>query len=81
MWLVGFGVVNSVISLYYYLLVIRQMYIGRAEITDPREARLRVPLITNGVLGVLTLGVFFVGLYPLPLLKATDKAVSLLFPA
>jgi len=81
LWLVGFGVVNSVISLYYYLLVIRQMYIGRAEITDPREARLRVPLITNGVLGVLTLGVFFVGLYPLPLLKATDKAVSLLFPA
>jgi NADH-quinone oxidoreductase subunit N len=75
-WLVGFGVVNSMISLYYYLVVIKALYWGRPK---SGESRLRVPLLMNGVLGVLTLGVFFVGLYPLPLLKATDKATTLLF--
>jgi len=35
----------------------------------------------SGTLSLLTLGVFFVGLYPLPLLKVADKAVGLLFPA
>ncbi|MHB8574182.1 MAG: hypothetical protein ACYDCQ_02515, partial [Dehalococcoidia bacterium] len=57
-------------------LVIKQMYIAGAE---PNQPRLRLPMLMSGALGLLTLGVFFVGLYPLPLLKATDKAVSLLF--
>jgi len=77
LWLVGFGVVNSMISLYYYLLVIKQMYLGGPQ---PDQPRLRVPVMMHGVLGLLTLGVFFVGLYPLPLLKAADRAVALLFP-
>lgn len=77
LWLVGFGVVNSMISLYYYLLVIKAMYLGGGQTDQPR---IRVPVMMHGVLAILTLGVFFVGLYPMPLLKAADRAVALLFP-
>jgi NADH-quinone oxidoreductase subunit N len=77
LWLVGFGVVNSMISLYYYLLVIKQLYLGQPA---PGEPRLRLPLVMNGALGVLTLAVFFVGLFPGPLVNATDHATRLLFP-
>ena len=44
LWLAALAVVNSLISLYYYLLVIRQMYVGEAE----DKLRLRVPLRVNG---------------------------------
>jgi NADH-quinone oxidoreductase subunit N len=77
LWLAALAVVNSLISLYYYLLVIRQMYVGEAE--DPQ--RLRVPLLTNGVAFALVIGIFFVGLFPRPLFEATDKAVHAAFPA
>jgi NADH-quinone oxidoreductase subunit N len=76
LWLVGFAVVMSMISLYYYLQVIKQMYLPETETDAPR---LRVPAVTSGVLGLLTLGVFFIGLYPMPVVKAADKAVALLF--
>jgi len=78
LWLVGFGVVNSVISLYYYLLVIRRLYQSGSE--RPEANRFRLPILMSGMLGLLSLGVFFVGIYPFPLLKAADKAVALLFP-
>ena len=68
LWLVGFGVVNSMISLYYYLLVIKQLYTGTPSAAAD-GTRIRVPMFMSGLLGLLTLGVFFVGLYPLPLLK------------
>jgi NADH-quinone oxidoreductase subunit N len=77
LWLVGIGVVNSMISLYYYLLVIRQLYLPGDK--SP-SGRVRVPWLTFAVVSVLTIGVFFVGIYPTPLAKATDKAVAPLFP-
>src|SRR5207302_7853712 len=39
LWLAGFAVVNSFVSLYYYLLVIRRMYL---DLPKPGEARLHV---------------------------------------
>ena len=75
LWLVAIAVLNSLISLYYYLLVIKQMYIGATE----DRSRFRVPVLTHGVLGVLTLGVILVGIYPAPLVDAVDRAAKLLF--
>ena len=72
LWLAALAVVNSLISLYYYLLVIRQMYVGETE----EKARLRVPVGVNAVILALVVGVFVVGLYPRPLFKATDNAVG-----
>ena len=76
LWLAALAVVNSLISLYYYLLVIRQMYVGEAK----EKVRLRVPVGVNAVILSLVIGVFVVGLFPQPLFKATDNAVHAIFP-
>ena len=61
----GVAVVASFISLYYYLQVLREAYINPAE----ERSRLQVPLFTQGMVALLALGVFFVGLYPAPLFE------------
>jgi NADH-quinone oxidoreductase subunit N len=74
-WLAATAVVASLISLYYYLQVIRQMYVNA-----PLEpTRFKVPLMMQGAVVVLTLGVFFVGLYPAPLFEVTDTVAQVLF--
>ena len=75
LWLAALAVVNSLISLYYYLLIIKQMYVGETE----EKVRLRVPVGVNAVIVALVIGVFVVGLYPQPLFKATDHAVHAVF--
>jgi NADH-quinone oxidoreductase subunit N len=68
-------VANCVISLYYYLNIIKQTYM-----VEPEEmTRFRVPLTVNGSLAVLVAGVFFIGVYPGPLFKIADNVTRLLF--
>jgi NADH-quinone oxidoreductase subunit N len=74
-WLAAVAVVASFISLYYYLYVIREMYVSSA----PDPTRLQVPLLLQGTAVVLTLGIFFVGIYPTPLFEVTDSVTRLLF--
>lgn len=75
LWLAALAVVNSFISLYYYLLVIRQMYV-----VEPEEpGRLRIPALMNGVTFALVAGIFFVGLFPQPLFDVTDNIADAVF--
>jgi NADH:ubiquinone oxidoreductase subunit 2 (subunit N) len=74
-WLAALAVVASLISLYYYLYVIREMYISPAVETT----RLRVPAVMQSAVIILALGVFFVGLYPSPWFEITDKVSKVLF--
>ena len=74
-WLAGLAVVASLISLYYYLYVIREMYITPA--TDTR--RLPVPAVMQAAVAILALGVFFVGLYPSPWFDITNSVSKVLF--
>jgi NADH-quinone oxidoreductase subunit N len=76
LWLAVIAVINSFISLYYYLLVIRQMYVSEAE----EKTRLRVPFAANAVVFVLVVGIFVVGLFPRPLFDAVDNATESIFP-
>ena len=69
-WLAGLAMFTSLISLYYYLVVIRQMYIEPAEDPSP----LPVPRLTLGVLGVLAIGMLLLGVYPAPLMEAVQNA-------
>ncbi len=76
-WLAGIGVVTSVISLYYYLMVMKEAFV-----TAPAEGethRLRVPYVMQGLTVALMLGVFYVGLYPQQLFSAIDNATRFLF--
>ncbi len=70
LWLAGLAIFMSLVSLYYYLTVVRQMYIEPAEDSTP----IRAPRVTIGLLGVLLLGMVFVGVYPAPLMEAIQHA-------
>ena len=72
----GLAIANSLISLYYYLNVIRQMYIEEPEDRSP----LSVAPLTTGVLALLLAGMLFVGVYPGPLLDLVDAARDVLPP-
>lgn len=70
LWLSGIAIFASLISLYYYLMVIRQIYIQPAD--DP--APIAVPRLTQGVLGALLAGIVLLGIYPAPLMQAIQHA-------
>jgi NADH-quinone oxidoreductase subunit N len=74
-WLVVIGVVNSVVSAYYYMNIIRNMYINSAADSSP----ISVPMPSWGGLMVASGAVVVLGLWPGGLLElARTAALSLL---
>ena len=95
LWLAGLAIFSSLISLYYYLGVIRQMYIQpalaatQADDADQQTgaapaqdgANLRAP--SAPLLAVLALGllvVLWLGVYPAPLLRVVEAASRAILP-
>jgi NADH-quinone oxidoreductase subunit N len=76
LWVVSLAVVNSFISLYYYLMIIRQMYLF-----DPvgDTVRWQVPRVLWGLTAVLVLGIVFIGVYPRPAFKLSEDAATPVF--
>ena len=74
-WLAGLAVVNSLISLYYYLMVIRQMYV----VQPVDNIKLRTPPVLWGVVAVLVVAIIFLGVWPTPLLHVANEAATYLF--
>ncbi len=76
LWLAGVAVIMSTISLYYYLKVIRVMYV-----VPPAEgaSRWHPSPLALGVTGVLFIGIFVVGLWAAPVLEVADDASAVLF--
>ena len=74
LWLAVVAVVMSFVSLYYYLMVIKEMYISQPE----EPARLQVPVLASGLAVVLVLGIFYVGIYPRHLFEAAQEAAKML---
>ena len=78
LWLTGIAALTSFISLYYYLMVIKQMYLGVPADGAP-TGRLSVgPLLWSSI-SLLVVGVFLVGIWPTPVFKAADHAAKILF--
>jgi len=75
LWLAAVGVVNSVISVAYYWKVIRAMYFTR----PPTEEQLPVSPALTVALGVSMVGVFFVGIFPGPLMALLQAAAQIFF--
>ena len=70
-WLVIVGVINSVISAYYYLRIVRAMYFS----PPPSEERLAFAPAATTALAVASIGVLFLGVVPRYLLEIIDTAV------
>ena len=75
LWVAGVAIFASLISLYYYLMVVRQLYIEPAE----ESVSIPVPRLTLGVLGALFAGMIVLGVYPAPLMRAIQHASDALF--
>jgi NADH-quinone oxidoreductase subunit N len=76
LWLVSIAVVNSVISLFYYLRIVRAMYIDEAV----ESSKLVLPALTWATLWALFAGTIAVGVYPGPWVDAIDAATRALGP-
>ena len=76
LWLVTIAVIMSVVSLYYYLNVIKQMYLYQP---DGDASRWRLTPTGYLATGVLSLGVVVVGVYAAPLYTMADRASRVLF--
>jgi NADH-quinone oxidoreductase subunit N len=74
LWLAGVAAVNSVISLYYYVGVVRAMYLMPAKVTSPlvEPATLRIGL------WVTAAATLVIGILPQPLLLFVETAKKLI---
>ena len=93
LWLAGLAIFSSLISLYYYLQVIRQMYIQPAwssadgdpeqppEELVPAASLAKAPSIAMmSVLGVGLAALLWIGVYPSPLLEPIEAASRAILP-
>jgi len=72
-WLVLIAVLNAIISAYYYLGVVRQMFLGDTEERQP----FRISPTIGLSVGVATAGVFVFGVIPAPLISAAQDAAEI----
>ena len=76
LWLVIAGALNSTISLYYYLLILKRMYIFDPKIEYPKihlPLSLKIALLTS-IVAILVLGVF-----PSPVINFTTSVANSIF--
>jgi NADH-quinone oxidoreductase subunit N len=71
-WLAMIGVLNSVISAYYYLRVVMKMY---AEEPETSESFQTSPFLGIAIAAAV-IGLLAVGFYPDPLLQASESAAA-----
>lgn len=74
LWLALVGLVNSVIALYYYVGVIRAMYLMPA----PSAEAMAEPVALRVALGIAALGTIAVGIFPQPFVTLVGAATMLL---
>jgi NADH-quinone oxidoreductase subunit N len=75
-WLAVVGLLNSVISLYYYARILRAMFIDPVE--EPATARLSVSPLFVTLLAVLAIPIVLLGVYWAPLSDLATYSVSFL---
>ncbi|MBI4004140.1 MAG: NADH-quinone oxidoreductase subunit N [Candidatus Omnitrophica bacterium] len=71
LWLVAIGAVNVAISLYYYLMVVKRMYLGTAATAAP----IGVGSLTKLSISFLLLGILVIGVVQEPFLQQIAAAV------
>ena len=77
LWLAAIAVFMSFISLYYYLVIVKQMYLGEPE----EPTRFPTPWPEYAALSLLVAGVMLLGLYPQPIFEAVEGSTQFIFTA
>jgi NADH-quinone oxidoreductase subunit N len=75
-WLAFVGVINSIIGLYYYLTVLKVIYLYRS---DDDDKLITLPRPYAMALGVLTVGIVLVGSFFAPWIEWAQSAAGVLF--
>ena len=70
LWLVIIAVINSIISAFYYFRVIRVMFVGEA----PSGEKVPSTWALRFTVGISTIGVFVLGIYPYSVFKFAEIA-------
>jgi len=70
------GVLNSIVGLYYYLAVVRVVYLQRSETENDK---LPVPRVYAGALAACVAGIFLLGIWASPALDWATAAAHSLF--
>lgn len=79
-WMIWLGValvLNSALSLYYYVRVIKYMYVEKGE----SEAKIKVPLTLTAAIAICLVATIALGLFFDPVLELCSEAAKTLFPA
>lgn len=76
-WLALLGAVNVIISLYYYLSIVKEMYFKQAGTGD--EKIIKIGMSAKVLLFVLALATLGIGIFQAPLLDLIKSAAQILF--
>ena len=76
-WLAVVGVLNSIVALYYYLIVIKVMFVDRSEGDETAAAS---PLTLRVGLAVSVSGILFLGVFATPWYDLAARAAQMLLP-
>jgi NADH-quinone oxidoreductase subunit N len=71
-WLLGWAIINTVVSFYYYVRFIKVMYLGD-RIADTKPLALSRPL--RVALAVSVIGIIFIGIYPQPFIELAQTLI------
>ncbi|MEN8097969.1 MAG: NADH-quinone oxidoreductase subunit N [Chloroflexota bacterium] len=72
------GVLNAIVGLYYYLMLVRVIYLFRAE-PEVEAITIPVPRSSAFALGITMLGVIALGIYATPMFEWAMRAAESLF--
>jgi NADH-quinone oxidoreductase subunit N len=72
-WLAGWGIINTVVSFYYYVRFIKVMYLGE-RVADDRPLSMSPALTT--ALVVALIGIIAIGIYPQPFIAIAQKLIA-----
>jgi NADH-quinone oxidoreductase subunit N len=72
LWLVIIGILMSAVSLYYYLILLKHLYVVESSETS----RISTPAYINATLALVALAVIVFGIFPQPILALLNRLVT-----
>ncbi len=73
------GVINAIVGLYYYLNVVKVVFVERCEPLEDEDDPVIVPTASRWALGLTVFGMLFLGVYATPWYDLATKAAEAFF--